>query len=158
MSSGGKLDLNFLLLDFSGDIKSNKSIKFPETEHYPQYWADSMWYDGIDFYIAGNGPLEYSSRMSVIFRLNDKNKIISNATIENRIGSENPQITGFETDLYITWWSAYQNLKLMKISSNLSNKTYVIEEELQQIPFTGFHISFPFAISIILIYSRTNIV
>jgi hypothetical protein len=149
--------ISTFLLDYSGYSISNNSISFPENDEITRYWAHSTWCDGIDFYIAGHGPYEDSDRKPLIFRLNQQNQVIANATIDSVVGEGGTIITGYGTNLYIIWYTPFYSLKLIKLPINLTNQAYTLDGESPTIPIIRFYVTIPLGVLIISMRSQSRI-
>ena len=111
----------------------------------------------MDFYIAGHGPYEDSDRKPLIYRLNEQNQVIANATIDSEVGEGGTIITGYGTDLYIVWYTPFYSLKLIKLPTNLTNQAYTIDGESPRIPIIGFYVTIPLGVIIFSMRSQSRI-
>jgi len=157
LSSRGNNSFNTYLLNYSGESVSNATINFQSTESWDNYFVDKMIFDGLNFYLAGNGPYEDSRRIPMIFCLNSTNAVIANTTINDNLGTGGTTLIESDKNLYITWWSADQSIKLMKISSSLTNNVYEIKETISILGFDLEIFSYLTLVFVIIVISRTVI-
>jgi len=134
VATGSDIQFDFYTLNYSGDILSQENIIMNDGETPDKCWPDAFWSNGSNFFLSGSGYDPEYSRLPTLIQFSPDMAIEKQIKIGDTMGYGITSITGYNSSIYMTWFSADQSLNLMKIP--LNSEVLVYEIKFPDLRFT----------------------